>query len=137
MDPRKYRPVWPAVLTKQTDGNPAGPFDEHVPAQHLFVLRLLGAVGIEGWHVAGGFMRPKEGLKQPHYWLENGGTILDLTADQFGWEPVILSTEPDERYEASKDMSKKSRVTTLLATVRQWEGSGASFWQENDPPSLE
>jgi hypothetical protein len=34
-----------------------------------------------------------------HAWVEIGGHIIDLTADQFGDEPVIVTARPDPRYQ--------------------------------------
>lgn len=36
---------------------------------------------------------------QSHAWVETGNWILDLTADQFGDEPVIVTARPDPRYQ--------------------------------------
>ncbi len=36
---------------------------------------------------------------QSHAWVETGNWIIDLTADQFGDEPVIVATRPDPRYQ--------------------------------------
>ena len=58
-----------------------------------------------------------------HYWLRSGrdGTILDLTADQFGWEPVIVTPQDDMRYRASY------RPATVLKDLR---GSKTAAWGE-------
>ncbi len=49
-----------------------------------------------------------------HYWLKGGrdGVILDLTADQFGWEPVTVTGPEDARYRASY------RPATVLKDLR-------------------
>lgn len=99
----------------------------------LFLLRLMESAGISGSRVAGGFMRTTEGLNEPHYWLEHEDFILDLTADQFGWKPIEFTGREDERYQKRAEMSKKSLVSGLKGTIVQWEGAGASFWQEADP----
>jgi hypothetical protein len=36
---------------------------------------------------------------QSHAWVETGNWIIDLTADQFGDEPVIVTARPDPRYQ--------------------------------------
>ncbi len=38
-----------------------------------------------------------------HYWIRGGrdGVLFDLTADQFGWEPVTVAGPDDPRYRAS------------------------------------
>ncbi|MNR71242.1 hypothetical protein D3C71_18560 [compost metagenome] len=40
-------------------------------------------------------LRDREGCWQGHYWVEvqapEGPTIVDITADQFGWPPVLIA----------------------------------------------
>ncbi len=36
---------------------------------------------------------------QSHAWVEAGEYLIDLTADQFGDEPVIVAPRPDPRYQ--------------------------------------
>lgn len=49
-----------------------------------------------GGSIKFGFIVP--GIK-PHVWLEHGGLIIDLTADQFGFQPVVVTP----RYEGIGD----------------------------------
>lgn len=107
----------------------------------LFLLQLLAQTGDTRWRVAGGFLNHKDapgvyeesGLWLQHWWLESADYILDLTADQFGWEPVVLVPVTDARYSRQPDQSKKQRVTTLKGSVDQWRGENASFYNESAP----
>lgn len=61
--------------------------------------RLTGGTIQGGWptpHAPGGFITTTGA--HFHYWLELGGFIIDLTADQFGDAPVIHTPAPDPRY---------------------------------------
>ncbi|MDR6218150.1 hypothetical protein [Deinococcus soli (ex Cha et al. 2016)] len=60
---------------------------------------LTGGAVQGGWptpHAPGGFITARGA--HFHYWLELGGFIIDLTADQFGDAPVIYTPTPDARY---------------------------------------
>jgi hypothetical protein len=107
----------------------------------LFMLQLLEQAGDKRWLVAGGFINHRNdpgiygesGLWLQHWWLENGEHILDLTADQFGWECVVLAPVTDARYSRQPEQSKKQRVATLKGSVAQWRGENASFWASATP----
>lgn len=98
-----------------------------------------------GWKIAGGhpsvayrrerdqFLKAFEGLDggmwdrlngqwDGHYWLEgrHGGEriILDVTADQYGWDPVVVTGADDPRY----------RANYTAATLRK-DLSGC-FWEK-------
>ena len=76
----------------------------------LFVVNALGHEGIAAtWksgvprdfedgpdHGAFGFRA--NGKWESHAWVEAGGYIVDVTADQFGAPPVIVVSKGDERY---------------------------------------
>lgn len=51
-----------------------------------------------------------------HYWLERGGLIIDLTADQFGGLPVTVTPVSDPRYRAC---SHDHHVTADVEHVRR------------------
>lgn len=103
----------------------------------LFLLRLLESAGVKGWTVGGGLMRKLddkgEHPSDVHYWLENGNEILDITADQFGWDPIVRTDLTDPRYVREPARCKKKEVSSLVRTITLWEGEYASFWQQSDP----
>lgn len=70
-----------------------------------FLVRILG----KKWYVAGGqanFAGDPAGFFDGkkwhgHYWVTDGERIVDLTAHQFGAEPIVLTTSADPRYSAN------------------------------------
>lgn len=59
---------------------------------------LRDAYGLDAQYVCG----HKPG-HQTHAWVEVDGTIIDITADQFGMDPVIVSTESSWHSEWRKE----------------------------------
>ena len=66
-----------------------------------------------------------------HYWLTgtvgHERVILDLTGDQFGWEPVVIAPDDDPRYRASykqstvaRDMATRSFRTASASAIDEW-----------------
>lgn len=53
--------------------------------------------------VTEGGMIDRDGFWRGHYWVEDlsGALMVDLTADQFGWEPLIVRETGDPRYRAN------------------------------------
>lgn len=108
-----------------------------------------------GWRVAGGhpsvsyphmsreFLRRHDGLDggmyvrdraewDGHYWVEGrldgDSVIVDVTGDQYGWDPVIVTTADDPRYRANyragivaRDLRERS---TAVVTARHGHGRG-------------
>lgn len=61
----------------------------------LLVAKYLQEVGEEGFrYVCGERSKGKNGGFQSHAWLEQGSTIIDITADQFSdiHSPVVVTT---------------------------------------------
>src|SRR5690606_4098612 len=89
----------------------------------LFLAHVLEREVGGTWHVDGGCSEPPdradlldvdperapggmadiEGGWRGHYWVVDDGwsTILDITADQFGWPPVLITDAEDRRYRAN------------------------------------
>lgn len=66
-----------------------------------------------------------EGIWLDHYWLTDGATIIDLTADQAGWEPILVTDAKDERYLANW---KASFVKAHLKDVSKRSGEWRQQW---------
>lgn len=74
-----------------------------------------------------GGMQTADGGWIDHYWLTDGSMIVDLTADQAGWQPILVTDVKDSRYLANW---KPSFVKSHMAEVenrasgwrRQWSG---------------
>ena len=72
----------------------------------------------------GGF-QDADGLWHDHTWLEvtltEGSYILDLTADQFGAEPVLLVPAGDRRYRANwRDAAIRRHLEDVRARAIAW-----------------
>lgn len=95
----------------------------------LFLQQQLALAGDNRWQVAGGWLAQQDATLSPiaHYWLEADGMILDLTADQAGWNPVILAQTDDIRYTRDAVRCKQKSVSTLKGTVSQWRGEEQSM----------
>lgn len=80
-----------------------------------YLYWLFKHAGVEGWEPAEGVGQDDLGEENPggmhaidgrwysHNWLvHQSGTILDLTADQFGHDQITLSSTSDARYHANR-----------------------------------
>jgi hypothetical protein len=65
-----------------------------------------------------------------HYWVTDGERIVDLTADQFGAEPVVLVRDPDVRYEANYT---EEELEDALQHVRLRAGDWARRFRRQPP----
>lgn len=73
------------------------------------------AEGLGGWH--GG-----------HAWLEWDGLTIDISGDQFGWEPVIVTRKPD--YHGKGVDQNRSPA---LSDMRWWAIECGPLWQAIQP----
>jgi hypothetical protein len=72
-----------------------------------------------------GGMKTVAGTWEDHYWLTDGTVNVDLTADQFGWEPILVTDVGDDRYLANW---KKKSVIGHMDGVRFRAGEWRSDW---------
>lgn len=82
-----------------------------------FVAPILARLTGDKWVVRGGApieeadirdvtglyggMRGRDGALHGHFWATDGRTVVDLTSDQFGWDPVTVVPADDRRYRAN------------------------------------
>lgn len=85
------------------------------------------------WKVVHGTLAPADGTApQVHYWLENGHCRVDLTAEKFGWEPVVVTSLEDARY--VRDLqAKPAKASVVKTTLDQWRGISSRDWMDNNP----
>lgn len=87
------------------------------------------APDLQGWD--GGMWSERSHLWHGHYWVEGMSAgervIVDLTADQFGWSPVVVTYGADERYRANfseakiQSMSDDPIIESLVRLVpNEW-----------------
>lgn len=55
-----------------------------------------------------------------HWWLERADTIIDLSADQFGHEPVIITKTNDPIYRKEASMSNMEALKTVRKEALIW-----------------
>lgn len=55
-----------------------------------------------------------------HWWLEKDGIILDLSADQFGHETIVISTDDDPRYIKEAERCGASQLNSIRSTAMKW-----------------
>ncbi|KQM21217.1 hypothetical protein ASE73_05990 [Sphingomonas sp. Leaf24] len=109
---RFVAPVWPAW---HADWGVPSPLSRYTCVRSgLFVVRLLAEQGIVGVLRSGvpladerepasaSFGFRAAGEWESHAWVEAGGFVIDITADQFGDAPVIVLPVHDRRYAAGE-----------------------------------
>lgn len=101
----------------------------------IFIKALLPTSSFYPWTIVGGRpekeregtpngrfgMRAENGCWFDHCWIRNDKQIIDITADQFGYERIIIASADDDRYSANLnevDISKD--LTRLYARVEPW-----------------
>ncbi len=93
-----------------------------------FLVRVLDECEIEarvdhGWFRDAGSADMSMN-KSKHAWVTADSWIIDITADQFGARPVVLTPHGDVRYENGMDtaneVAKARRVESIDALWGQW-----------------
>lgn len=75
-----------------------------------------------------GGMMDSNGEWQPHYWLTDGNMIVDVTADQFGHDPIILTDYADPRYRANlTSLELRWHIADASITPAAWHRDFADF----------
>lgn len=106
-------PVWETWHRSQTGHVPATASTNTCGRSSLFLRNVLRSEGFSAdWttgtaavfgqslgHSSFGFER--EYLWKSHAWVTSGGMIVDITADQFGSDRVIVTPTGDTRYSPS------------------------------------
>lgn len=88
--------------------------------QQGLTLRVAGGSIWPPQFISGGFM-DHQGEWHPHYWLTDGHWIYDITASQFGAEPVIITPSTDPRYQENfSPLEIREHLIHVRATVKQW-----------------
>jgi hypothetical protein len=112
----------------------------------LYAERAFAAAGIPGWRAVGGGIRPGCLLITPgyakyaalagaeyieHCWLEHDdGRVLDLTADQFGLDPLTAETAEVAGARLIKSTKPRALFASIKRTVLNWEGDPQGAWPD-------
>jgi hypothetical protein len=123
-------PVWP--LWHQRSGRPV-PTPASAGTCGRSSLFLRDVLRLEGfcaeWTIGnphradGGEIGTSEGFFtgmrwESHAWVSCLGMIIDVTADQFGADAIIVTTEPDARYRANgHDAASRSSIEARHSAV--------------------
>ncbi len=90
----------------------------------LFLQRALCSEGFDAMWRSGAPSTAKPGAGFlgsdgwiGHAWVECDGSILDITADQFGLAPVLITPSGDPRYQAGDDVAFADAVTRRKTAV--------------------
>ena len=68
--------------------------------------------GARGYHAPRGWLG--------HAWVRVEGLIVDVTADQFGAAPVLITPEDDPRYAEGKDMAEEEFIARRQRMAATW-----------------
>jgi hypothetical protein len=70
------------------------------------------------------------GWKHSHAWLEWNGLTIDVSGDQFGWEPVIVTRSPQY---LGKGEDENRHAVCLEHQQEWWAQECGSLWQAIRP----
>jgi hypothetical protein len=93
----------------------------------LFLVAVLPGAEIEAGRGDGAGFLDANGQWQDHAWVRQGEWLLDITADQFGAAPVIVTAPHDPRYRANLSQAEiTTQFSRLKPRWREWE----RMWNE-------
>lgn len=94
-------------------------------ATELLARHLIDKFGIAPDYVSQWAHEDIGGWTASHAWLEWEGLTLDITGDQFGWEPVIVTTDPT--YHGRGDNGPR-HPANLPQQADWWAQNCAALW---------
>jgi hypothetical protein len=95
----------------------------------LFLRDVLRAQGLQADYVAGSPSEGPQGYRldgvwHGHAWVQSGGWIIDVTADQFGAAPVVITPVGDQTYKPGTDTAEPEfqalRQQTAQELMAKW-----------------
>ena len=84
-------------------------------ASELLGRFLREHLGVEPLYVVRDNDEPDGSWRGGHAWLELDGLIIDITGDQFGWEPVIVSRSSARHAEGQPNLRQ-----ALMSDPQWW-----------------
>lgn len=106
-------PIWPEWHSHRSGDAPLTPSQWTCGRTSLFLSRALNARGFSASWASGTPRLSPDGPElgpfgffsetgwQSHAWVQCGDIIIDITADQFGAPPVLITDRQDLRYRKS------------------------------------
>ena len=94
-------------------------------ASELLGRYLRDTFAIECAYVLKDLMNPDGSWRSGHAWLEYDGLIIDITSDQFGWAPVIITRASHAHEEADPQLHQP-----LTNDARWWSTYCAPIYAE-------
>lgn len=122
-------PLWETWKIERNRDTSAPPSASMCRFTAIFLKPILEENTGRRWKIAGGYewmgdnggMIDPHGVWRSHYWLTDGETIVDITADQFGHHPVIVTDHQDVRYRANFSSAEIRRhVADANLTPAAW-----------------
>lgn len=101
-----------------------------------FVQMVLDACAISaevqhGWFDGEGYAKPS-GSEGRHSWVGSGPWIIDVTADQFGMDKVIVTNAADSRYYIDVDVAlPENKLRRIQAAEEIWDRWLCSQFSQN------
>src|SRR3546814_912895 len=89
-------------------------------AAELLGRYLIERLGITADYVNQDAPHDIGGWRHSHAWLEWNGLTIDISGDQFGWEPVIVTRTP--QYHGKGEPRSLGRVRLVLTPLGNIEG---------------
>jgi len=68
-----------------------------------------------------------------HAWVISGEIIVDITADQFGGDPVVITSVSDARYVGSIDLADPDAIKARREAVAALWPDWMAFRSKSDP----
>lgn len=99
-----------------------------------FLVKVFAGCGVDariehGWFRAAG-LTDGASVAPRHAWVMAGGWIIDITADQFGGSPVVVTEVGNSRYENGLDTADEDAVTRRRKVADQlWDRWLQSNWR--------
>ena len=126
---RFLEPRWDEWHRKEGSPVLATPSQGTCGRSSLFLCRVLLLNGYKAEFAAGDPTEGRKGFHAPggwkgHAWVQSSRLILDVTADQFGMPPVVITPAEDPRYGRGTDtaepqfISKRQRAVQDL--IAEW-----------------
>ncbi|MDX1779959.1 MAG: hypothetical protein R3256_01445 [Thalassovita sp.] len=121
---RFLEPRWAAWHRREGSPVLATPSQGTCGRSSLFLCRVLLLNGYSAEFAAGDPTEGRKGFRtssgwKGHAWVQNRRLILDVTADQFGQPPVVITQADDPRYGRGTDTAEPQFISRRQRAVER------------------